>query len=67
MSDMTKYYFVNKQTGRRYEVIEILRAGDASVVRLKGEFNEFVEPLDKANFKRMGYTLIQEVNSAVQA
>jgi hypothetical protein len=44
---------VNKQTGRRYEVIKI----EGGEVTLKGEYREFVEPLDKASFKRMGYTM----------
>ena len=50
---MTKHYFVNKRTGRRYEIIKV----DGDKVTLKGEYREFSTPFDKANFKKMGYTL----------
>ena len=49
---MTKHYFVNKQTGRRYEIVKI----KDHEVTLKGEYREFTVP-DNVNIKRMGYTL----------
>jgi hypothetical protein len=61
---MTKHYFVNKQTGRRYEVISTQTIGHVVHVTLKGEFNTFVEPFDKASFKKMGYVLKREDYSA---
>lgn len=50
---MTKHFFVNKRTGRRYEILKIV---DGKVT-LKGEYREFEEPFDKANFKKFGYEL----------
>lgn len=48
---MTKHFFVNKQTGRRYEIIKI----DGDEATLKGEYREFTVP--KVDYKRLGYVM----------
>lgn len=54
---MSKHYFVNKQTGRRYEIIKIESTDHVDYVTLKGEYNQFTAPFDKAAIKGMGYML----------
>jgi hypothetical protein len=48
---LTKLYFVNTRTGRRYEVIKI----ENDEATLKGEYREFTVP--KVDYKKLGYTL----------
>ncbi len=55
---MTKLYFKNEQTGRRYEVVKFDLA--ENTVTLKGEHAEFVEPYDKEKFVQLGYVLERE-------
>lgn len=52
---MTKNYFVNQRTGKRYEIVSF--NGDEGTVTLRGEMAEFTEDFDKEKFKSMGYTL----------
>lgn len=53
---MTKIYFENTATGKRYEVVGIDKAPDGSeTITLKGEFAEFKEPYSKERFKKLGY------------
>jgi hypothetical protein len=52
---MTKLFFKNVHTGRRYELIKI----NKNIVTLKGELAEFTLPMTKEEFmdfcKRNGY------------
>ena len=58
---MTKHYFVNTQTGRRYEIVKVEGAVGpqpaVGEVTLRGEYGEFTAPFDKAAIRRMGYRL----------
>jgi hypothetical protein len=55
---MTKLYFKNEKTGRKYEIIKLDK--EKSQVTLRGDYAEFVEPYDKERFKKLGYTLVKE-------
>lgn len=50
-----KMYFVNKSTGRRYEIVGF--DGAAGTVTLRGETATFTEPYDKARILKNGYKL----------
>lgn len=50
-----KMYFVNKSTGRRYEIVSFDK--EAGTVTLKGETATFTEPYDKARIMKNGYKL----------
>lgn len=52
---MSKAFFVNQRTGKKYEIVSFDQ--EAGTVTLKGEMAVFTEDFDKAKFKAMGYTL----------
>lgn len=52
---MPKLFFVNKETGRRYEIVKLDK--EAGEVTLRGEMAVFTESYDKDKFKELGYTL----------
>lgn len=52
---MTKNFFVNQRTGKRYEIVSFDQ--EAGTVTMRGEMAEFTEDFDKEKFKAMGYTL----------
>lgn len=54
---MSKVFLKNNKTGKQYEVVNVDK--DRNVVILKGQFNQFEEPFDKARFKELGYDLIK--------
>lgn len=59
---MSKVFFRNQQTDKRYEVISLDK--DKQVVTLRGEHGTFQEPYDPARFKRLGYVLEKDTNDA---
>ena len=63
---MTKIYFVNERSGKRYEILGV--NNDAGEITLKGAHSTFTEKYDKARFKSLGYVLKkEEVDHAVQS
>lgn len=54
---MTKLYFRNTKTNKRYEVIKMDK--DKGEIVLKGEYATFTEPYDKQRFIDNGYVLEQ--------
>lgn len=52
---MTKMFFTNEKTGRRYEIVRFDK--ESGEVVLKGELAEFAEPYDKERFQKLGYVL----------
>lgn len=52
---MSKVYFRNTKTNRKYEIVKIDK--ERNEITLKGEYAEFVEPYDKERFQKMGYVL----------
>lgn len=61
---MTKVYFKNTNTGKRYEVLKLDKASGQII--LKGEHVEFTERYDKQRFMEMGYVLEKEDPDAEQ-
>lgn len=59
---MSKVFFRNLQTDKRYEVIALDK--EKQVVTLRGEHATFQEPYDPARFKRLGYVLEKEESDA---
>ena len=59
---MSKIFFRNEETGKRYEVIALDK--EKKLVTLKGEHAQFEEPYDPARFKRLGYVLEKESEDA---
>lgn len=55
---MSKIYFENEKTGRRYDVVRFNK--DEGTVTLKGDMAEFTEKFDKDAFREWGYELKQE-------
>lgn len=55
---MTKVFFKNEKTGKKYEVVKLDK--EKSEVTLRGEYAEFVEPYDKERFQKLGYVLVKE-------
>lgn len=55
---MTKVFFKNEKTGKKYEVVKLDK--ENSQVTLRGEYAEFTEPYDKERFKKLGYVLVKE-------
>ena len=55
---MSKLFLKHTKTNKQYEVVNIDK--ERGVVILKGQFNQFEEPFNKARFKELGYTLVQE-------
>lgn len=56
---MPSLYFENEKTGKRYDVVRIIKDDDGkpNEVVLRGDLAEFTEPFDKERFTKMGYTL----------
>lgn len=61
---MTKLFFKNTNTGKRYEVLKLDKT--TGEIILKGEHVEFVERYEKERFKQMGYVLEKEDADAEQ-
>lgn len=61
---MSKLYFRNMKTGKKYEVINIDKT--KGEITLKGEFAQFVEQYDKERFKHLGYVLEKGDDNAIQ-
>ena len=55
---MTKLYFVHERTKTKFQIISLDK--DTGKITLKGEHSTFTYDFDKAEFKRLGYRLIQE-------
>lgn len=55
---MTKLFFKNEKTGKRFEIINLDKA--ANQITLRGETTTFTEKYDKEWFKSLGYTLEKE-------
>lgn len=55
---MMKAFFVNKATGKEYEILSLNK--ETGKVKLKGPHSTFEEAYDKEALKRMGYTLVQK-------
>lgn len=55
---MAKVYLVNKDTGRRFQVIKVDKARNE--ITLKGEMCQWCEPYDKEELQRMGYEVVRE-------
>lgn len=55
---MTKVFFKNEKTGKKYEVVKLDK--EKSEVTLRGEYAEFIEPYDKERFQKLGYVLVKE-------
>jgi ribosomal protein L15E len=52
-----KPFFVNDETGRKFEVIKLDK--EKGEITLKGEYANFVEPYDKDRFLRLGYKMVK--------
>ena len=53
-----KMVFVNKNTGREYEILSLTKQDDGSqTVKLKGPTASWDEPYDAEKFKKLGYRL----------
>lgn len=52
---MSKVYFRNTKTGKKFEVVRMNK--ETNEITLRGEHAEFTEPYDKERFTRMGYVL----------
>lgn len=61
---MTKLYFRNEKTGKRYQIVKIDKAENTVVLR--GDLAEFTERYDKGVFKALGYVLEKEESDAVE-
>lgn len=61
---MTKIYFRNTKTDKRYEVIKIDKT--KGEITLKGEFAQFVEQYDKERFAHLGYVLEKDDDNAIK-
>ena len=61
---MTKIFFQNEKTGKRYLVVGM--DNGAGTITLQGPHATFTEPYDKERFKRLGYTLVKEKADAIE-
>lgn len=61
---MTKLFFKNLNTGKRYEVLKLDKTSGEII--LKGEHVQFTERYDKQRFMEMGYVLEKEDADAEQ-
>lgn len=57
---MSKLYFRNEHTGKRYRVVKLDKASGS--ITLRGDHAEFTEKYDKEKFKSMGYVLEKEAD-----
>ena len=55
---MTTMFFVNTQTQRKFQIVDLDQA--AGKITLRGETAEFTTDYNKEEFKRMGYKLVTE-------
>jgi len=55
---MTTMFFVNTQTQRRFQIMDV--DPTAGKITLRGETAEFTTDYNKEEFKRMGYKLVTE-------
>jgi hypothetical protein len=57
---MSKLYFRNEHTGKRYRVVKLDKVSGS--ITLRGDHAEFTEKYDKEKFKSMGYVLEKEAD-----
>lgn len=55
---MSKLYFENIKTKKRYEVVKLDR--ERGEITLRGEYAEFTEPYSVERFKKLGYRPVQD-------
>ena len=51
-------FFVNEKTGRKFKVLEFDQANGK--IKLQGDLGTFTEAYDKAQWKALGYKLVNE-------